>query len=87
MRVFTAEYLRGIASELLEAAGTSPTNARLIGDSLIDANLAGHDSHGILRLPAYLQAVAIRSSASASESWMRCERRLASRASTMPGRM
>jgi LDH2 family malate/lactate/ureidoglycolate dehydrogenase len=58
MRVFTAEYLRGIASELLEAAGTSPTNARLIGDSLIDANLAGHDSHGILRLPAYLQAVA-----------------------------
>jgi len=56
MRVFTAESLRDIASDLLVAAGTSLENARLIGDSLIDANLAGHDSHGILRLPRYLQA-------------------------------
>jgi LDH2 family malate/lactate/ureidoglycolate dehydrogenase len=56
MRTFDADRLRCIASQLLEAAGTPPANARLIGDSLIDANLAGHDSHGILRLPRYLQA-------------------------------
>jgi LDH2 family malate/lactate/ureidoglycolate dehydrogenase len=55
MRVFPAEKLRGIASDLLVAAGTSTESARLIGNSLIDANLAGHDSHGIIRLPQYLQ--------------------------------
>jgi LDH2 family malate/lactate/ureidoglycolate dehydrogenase len=58
MHVIDADRLRQIASGLLEAAGTPPANAKLIGDSLIDANLAGHDSHGILRLPFYLRSVA-----------------------------
>lgn len=57
MHVIDAGRLRQIASDLLEAAGTPPANAKLIGDSLIDANLAGHDSHGILRLPFYLRSV------------------------------
>jgi LDH2 family malate/lactate/ureidoglycolate dehydrogenase len=58
MQMIEAGRLRQIASDLLEAAGTPPVNAKLIGDSLIDANLAGHDSHGILRLPFYLRSVA-----------------------------
>jgi len=56
MQLIDAGRLRQIASDLLEAAGTPPENARLIGDSLINANLAGHDSHGILRLPFYLRS-------------------------------
>jgi LDH2 family malate/lactate/ureidoglycolate dehydrogenase len=49
--------LHRLACELLCAAGTAPANARIVADSLIDANLAGHDSHGVLRLPGYLQNV------------------------------
>src|SRR4051812_23232164 len=56
MHLIDAGRLRQIASDLLEAASTPPANAKLIGDSLIDANLAGHDSHGILRLPFYLRS-------------------------------
>ena len=50
-----ASALHRLACDLLEAAGTDPASARIVADSLIDANLAGHDSHGVLRLPAYLQ--------------------------------
>ena len=46
--------LHRLASDLLCAVGTDPAAARIVADSLVDANLAGHDSHGVLRLPAYL---------------------------------
>ena len=52
-----APELHRLASELLCAVGTAPETARIVADSLIDANLAGHDSHGVLRLPAYLEGV------------------------------
>ena len=29
----------------------------MVGDSLVDANLAGHDSHGVLRLVGYVNSV------------------------------
>ena len=49
-----AAGLHRFASDLLCAVGTDLSAAEIIADSLIDANLAGHDSHGVLRLPAYL---------------------------------
>ena len=49
-----AADLHHLASDLLCAVGTEPSAAEIVADSLIDANLAGHDSHGVLRLPAYL---------------------------------
>ena len=49
-----APALHRLACELLRAIGTDPDSARIVADSLVDANLAGHDSHGVLRLPAYL---------------------------------
>jgi LDH2 family malate/lactate/ureidoglycolate dehydrogenase len=49
-----AADLHRLASDLLCAVGTDPAAAQIIADSLVDANLAGHDSHGVLRLPAYL---------------------------------
>ena len=50
-----AADLHRLARDLLCAVGTEPSAAEIIADSLIDANLAGHDSHGVLRLPAYLE--------------------------------
>lgn len=33
------------------AAGASEENADRVAEALVDANLTGHDSHGILRIP------------------------------------
>jgi uncharacterized oxidoreductase len=55
--VVDAGRLEGLATALLAAAGTPSKTAAAVGRSLVAANLAGHDSHGVLRLPAYLEAV------------------------------
>jgi LDH2 family malate/lactate/ureidoglycolate dehydrogenase len=57
MAHIAAARLHRLARELLEVAGTLPESAQVIADSLIDANLAGHDSHGVLRLKSYLSWV------------------------------
>jgi uncharacterized oxidoreductase len=57
MPELSPEFLHRLACELLQAVGTPPDTARIVADSLINANLAGHDSHGVLRLPSYLAGV------------------------------
>ena len=57
MQIVSADALRRLLRDLLEAAGTAAEAARLIGDSLVDANLAGHDSHGAIRILHYLEVV------------------------------
>jgi LDH2 family malate/lactate/ureidoglycolate dehydrogenase len=52
-----AGALHRLACSLLVAAGAQPEPARIVADSLLDANLAGHDSHGVLRLAGYLAGV------------------------------
>src|SRR5262249_24678087 len=43
---------------LFEASGVPADEAAVVARSLVDANLCGHDSHGLIRIPQYLQAVA-----------------------------
>ncbi len=45
--------LRRVATSIFEAVDTPVDIAAFVADSLVDANLAGHDSHGVLRLPGY----------------------------------
>ena len=45
------------AAKLLEAGGTSAEEARIVAASLVDANLKGYDSHGVMRVPYYVQAI------------------------------
>ncbi|MGE0801358.1 MAG: malate/lactate/ureidoglycolate dehydrogenase [Lautropia sp.] len=40
--------------DLFRAAGSDPTEARLTADHLVDANLTGHDSHGVGMIPKYV---------------------------------
>lgn len=40
-----------------EAMGSLPREAGLVADQLVEANLAGHDSHGVGMLPAYVDGV------------------------------
>jgi hydroxycarboxylate dehydrogenase B len=41
------------ATRIFEAGGCAPDEARRVAENLVDANLAGHDSHGILRVLRY----------------------------------
>jgi len=53
-----AATLESFATELLQAGGLSPGEAALVGRSLVGANLRGHDSHGVMRIPFYLDSLA-----------------------------
>jgi uncharacterized oxidoreductase len=54
-----ADRLRRIAEELLVAAGTPREEAEIVARHSIDANLAGHDSHGIIQIPTYIERVKV----------------------------
>jgi uncharacterized oxidoreductase len=54
---FQAAHLHSLARRLFMAAGTSHAIADNVAEILVSANLAGHDSHGVLRVPAYLQSI------------------------------
>jgi hydroxycarboxylate dehydrogenase B len=54
MPTFSAPILTQLARELFIAAGVQGVDAALVANSLVDANLCGHDSHGLLRVPQYL---------------------------------
>jgi uncharacterized oxidoreductase len=55
----TAERLIEIARSLLIAAGTPESEADTISGLSIAANLAGHDSHGIILIPTYIDRVKV----------------------------
>jgi ureidoglycolate dehydrogenase (NAD+) len=50
-----AQRLQAWSLELLRAVGLSDEAARTVAESLVEANLRGIDSHGVLRLPIYLR--------------------------------
>ena len=50
-----AEPLRRLVSAIFAKAGSNPDEAALIARRLVDSNLVGHDSHGIVRVPAYIR--------------------------------
>jgi uncharacterized oxidoreductase len=51
----TADRLRRLGSAILKAGGSAAPEADLVADHLVQANLAGHDSHGVGMLPAYVR--------------------------------
>jgi hydroxycarboxylate dehydrogenase B len=50
--------LRGIARHVFEAAGSAADEANIIADHMVEANLRGHDSHGVGLIPNYLDHLA-----------------------------
>ena len=49
------QRLRRNTTGLLVKTGSSDAEARAVADHLVDANLAGHDSHGVGMLPHYVR--------------------------------
>lgn len=54
-RRFDIATLDGFADHVLRAAGARDTDAAIVSAHLLGANLAGHDSHGVGMLPAYVR--------------------------------
>jgi uncharacterized oxidoreductase len=63
MRLIPAETLTTFARDLLAAGGASPEEAEIVGKSLVGANLRGYESHGVMRIPYYVEAIALGESA------------------------
>ena len=55
MPTFSAPALTALAQSLFEAAGVPTPDAAIVAHSLVDANLCGHDSHGVMRAPQYVE--------------------------------
>jgi uncharacterized oxidoreductase len=52
----SVQRLRAAVGELVRGFGSEPREIELIVENLIDANLTGHDSHGVGMLPRYADA-------------------------------
>jgi LDH2 family malate/lactate/ureidoglycolate dehydrogenase len=51
------ETLTHLVSQIFEAAGANAADAQQVAISLVSSNLAGHDSHGVIRVPQYLASI------------------------------
>src|SRR5438128_1341935 len=57
MPTLNPSTLESFGTQLLRAGGISSDEAALVAASLVDANLKGYDSHGVMRVPYYVQAI------------------------------
>ena len=58
MPVFSEHQLFEFAKSLLSAGGANDDEAAIVARSLVGANLRGHDSHGVMRIPFYVGRIA-----------------------------
>jgi uncharacterized oxidoreductase len=52
-----ADHLTAFAIAAYEAAGTPAEHARIVAAHQVGANLVGHDSHGVVLLPTYVDRI------------------------------
>ncbi|MFO0880070.1 MAG: Ldh family oxidoreductase [Gemmataceae bacterium] len=57
MPTIASTKLLTFATALFEGAGVPADEAAIVARSLVDANLVGHDSHGVIRIMQYLQVL------------------------------
>ncbi len=57
MLVFSASQLEALSAGIFVAVGAPVDIAEHVSRSLVASNLMGHDSHGVLRIPSYLESI------------------------------
>lgn len=57
MEILGVDQLRKLGTEIFKAAGVPDDEANLVTKLLVRANLQGHDSHGVIRIPPYCKAI------------------------------
>lgn len=50
----TAAGMTRLGADIFERAGASAAESEAISANLVNSNLSGHDSHGVVRIPRYL---------------------------------
>jgi uncharacterized oxidoreductase len=55
MPTLSIDQISRLVHRMLCAAGVSAVEAQVVAEELADANLVGHDSHGVMRIVQYLQ--------------------------------
>lgn len=53
--IISARSVENLCAGIFESAGVGAAEARCVASHLVRANLTGHDSHGIVRTPRYVQ--------------------------------
>jgi LDH2 family malate/lactate/ureidoglycolate dehydrogenase len=53
---FRIAELLHVSRSFLRSLGAPEAEAALVADLLVDANVCGHDSHGVMQIPGYIQA-------------------------------
>ena len=61
MPTFSKDKLEDICYRIFKAAGGTDKHSKTTGDHLVAANLAGHDSHGFLRVRSYVEQIEAKS--------------------------
>jgi LDH2 family malate/lactate/ureidoglycolate dehydrogenase/quinol monooxygenase YgiN len=56
-RKVAAEDLLALATDVFTRAGTSRDEARIVANALVEADLRGMQSHGVLRIPIYVEKI------------------------------
>src|SRR4029078_1286736 len=59
-RTIKAEPLTNAIRAIVKAGGSTDREAELVSTNLVQANLKGHDSHGVGMIPRYVQSVTTR---------------------------
>lgn len=54
MPKFKADYLKRVSSEILFRAGATIEESRYVAECLVEADLCGHETHGLMRLNQYI---------------------------------
>lgn len=57
MQIKSTQALQELGIAIFKAAGATTENAEGVTSSLISANLTGHDSHGVMRIPSYIEEI------------------------------
>jgi hydroxycarboxylate dehydrogenase B len=57
MKTFTPDYLRKVGTDIFIGCGAPPDEAAIVADDLVESNLLGYDSHGIIRCETYVEFV------------------------------
>ncbi len=58
MPTFASDTLQALIHAVCTAGGSHEREAGLVADQLVEANLTGHDSHGVGLVPYYVQSLA-----------------------------
>ena len=57
MPTLDAAYLKKFAFDVFRAAGADESGAQIVSEMLVEANLTGHDSHGVIYITDYLKRI------------------------------